>query len=130
MQHALGIPKPPGPGDHNGWDNAYRNVRTQFHALLELMDPSPLPKNRRFDAVDFDALVELRRASRTDEQWAERGDRLTWLINEILEMSISTLPLRSGVPGRGRRPWMPLPSRPSPGRNAERSARSRARCRP
>jgi len=92
IRHALGVPKPPGPGDHNGWDNTYRNVRTRFHALLELMDPSPLPKNRRLDAVDFDALVELRRASRTDEQWAERGDRLTWFINQILEMSISTLP--------------------------------------
>jgi len=36
--------------------------------------------------------VELRRAGRTDEQWAERGDRLTWFINQILEMSISIMP--------------------------------------
>ena len=92
MRHALGVPKPPGPGDHNGWDNTYRNVRTRLHSLLDLMDPSPLPKNRRLDAVAFDALVELRRASRTDEQWAERDDRLTWFINQILEMSISTVP--------------------------------------
>ena len=92
MRHALGVPKPPRPGDHNGWDNTYRNVRTRLHALLELMDPSPLPKNRRLDAADFDALVELRRASRTDAQWAEREDRLTWFINQVLEMSISTLP--------------------------------------
>ena len=40
MRHALGVPSPPGPGDHNGWDNVYRNVRTRLHALLELMDPS------------------------------------------------------------------------------------------
>jgi hypothetical protein len=92
MRHALGVPTPPGPGDHNGWHNAYRNVRTRLHAFLDRMDPSPLPKNRRIDAVAFDALVELRRASRTGEQWAERGDRLTWFINQILEMSISTLP--------------------------------------
>ena len=92
MGHTLGVPKPPGPDDHNGWDNTYRNIRTRLHGLLELMDPSPLPKNRRLDAATFDALVELRRASLTEEQWAERGDRLTWFINEILEMGISTLP--------------------------------------
>ena len=92
MRHALGVPAPPGPGDHNGWDNTYRNVRTRLHGILELMDPSPLPKNRCMKAADFEAMVELRRASRTDEQWAERGDRLFWFINQVLEMSISTLP--------------------------------------
>ncbi len=92
MRHALEVPKPPEPGDEAGWHNVYRNVRTRFHALLDLMDPSPFPKNRRLDAADFDALVELRRASRTETEWVERGERLTWFINQVLEMSISTLP--------------------------------------
>jgi len=92
MRHALGVPKPPDAGDHRGWDNCYRNVRTRFHGLLELMDPSPAPKNRRLTPETFDALLELRRSRHTEEQWAERKDRLTWFVNEILEMSIRTLP--------------------------------------
>ncbi len=92
IRNVLGVPTPPEPGDHTGWNNTYRNVRTRLHALLDLMDPSPFPKNRRIDAVDFDALVELRRASLTHEQWSERGERLGWFINQILEMSIATLP--------------------------------------
>jgi len=94
MRHALGVPKPPEATDDQGWDNCYRNVRTRFHGLIGLMDPSWLPKNRRMDAVDFEALMELRRLTRTDEEWNERFDRLSWFINEILEMSIRTLPRR------------------------------------
>ena len=51
-------PRPRGPeatrpDDHRGWDNCYRNVRTRFHALIELMDPSPAPKNRRLTTGDL-----------------------------------------------------------------------------
>jgi hypothetical protein len=92
MRHALGVPKPPEAKDDQGWDNCYRNVRTRFHALIGLMDPSWLPKNRRMDAVKFEALMELRRLARSDEEWNERFDRLSWFINEILEMSLRTLP--------------------------------------
>jgi hypothetical protein len=91
-RHDLGIPKPPARGDHQGWDNVYRNVRTRFHALIDLMDPSPLPKNRRMDGIDFEILVELRRATRTEAEWSEHYERLTWFLNQILEMSIQTLP--------------------------------------
>jgi hypothetical protein len=92
MRHALGVPKPPDANDRIGLNNCYRNVRTRFHGLLELMDPSPAPKNRRLSAEAFDAFVELRRSRHTEEEWAERGERLTWFVNEILEMSIRTLP--------------------------------------
>jgi len=94
MRHALGVPKPPKPKDDRGWDNCYRNVRTRFHGLIGLMDPSWLPKNRRMYAVAFEALMELRRLTRSDEEWNERFDRLSWFINEILEMSLLTLPRR------------------------------------
>ena len=92
MRHALRVPKPPDADDRRGRDNCYRNVRTRFHGLLELMDPSPTPKNRRLTPEAFDALLELRRSRHTQAEWAERGERLTWFVNEILEMSIRTLP--------------------------------------
>ena len=92
MRHALGVPKPPERLDLRGWDAAYRNVRTRFHRLMDLMDPSPTPKNRRLSDVDFVILMELRRGARTDEEWDRRRERLTWFINQILEISIATLP--------------------------------------
>jgi len=92
MRHALGVPKPPDADDRRGRDNCYRNVRTRFHGLLELMDPSPTPKNRRLTPEAFDARLEFRRSIHTAEEWAVRKDRLTWFVNEILEMSIRTLP--------------------------------------
>ena len=60
MRHALGVPKPPDRLDPRGWDDVYRNVRTRFHGLMALMDPSPAPKNRRLNDSDFAALMELR----------------------------------------------------------------------
>jgi hypothetical protein len=92
MRHALGVPKPPDSDDRRGRDNCYRNVRTRFHTLLESMDPSPTPKNRRLIPEAFDALLELRRSRHTEGEWAERQERLTWFVNEILELSIRTLP--------------------------------------
>jgi hypothetical protein len=92
MRHALAVRKPPDPDDTKGTDNLYRNVRTRFHALLGLMDPSPTPKNRRLDAVTFEALLELRRGRYSEAEWAERKDRLGWFINQVLEMSIRVLP--------------------------------------
>ena len=92
MRHALGVPKPPEAGDLRGWNNLYRTIRTRFHGLIGLMDPSPVPKNRRFPPEIFEALLELGRSRHTEEEWAERKERLTWFANEILEMSVRTLP--------------------------------------
>ena len=56
------------------------------------MDPSPHPKNRRMDPVTFDALVELRRLVAATRSGPSASERLLWFINEILEMTIRTLP--------------------------------------
>ena len=92
MRLGLGVQKPPERLDRKSWDALYRTVRYRFHSLITLMDPSPLPKNRRLKDLDFIALVELRRGCRTQEEWNRQGQRLTWFINQVLEMSVRTLP--------------------------------------
>ena len=59
---------------------------------MSLFDPSATPKNRRLDPDTFDQLFQVRWSKHSDEEWAERGERLSWFINEILEMSIRALP--------------------------------------
>ncbi len=88
----LGLPEPPAADDHQAWAALYRNVRTRFHGMLALVDPSPTPKNRRLDDDTFNRLTTDHRAERTEEEWAERDDRLDWLINALIEASIKLLP--------------------------------------
>ena len=78
MRHALGIPKPPDPDDHRGWDNCYRNVRTRFHGLLELMDPSPYRRTAGWTPTAFDALprASVARAHRRGVGRARRAPHL------------------------------------------------------
>lgn len=92
MRHAVGVPKPPGQLDHRGWQAVYRNVRTRFHGLLTVMDPSPTPKNRRLAHDRFVLLTELRRNTRTPEEWQKRDDRLDWFVNQVIEISLRQLP--------------------------------------
>ncbi len=92
MREELGVPSPPGQLDLRAQHAVYRNVRTRLHALLELMDPSPTPKNRRLDPDTYAAHLARRQAVHTEEEWAERARRLEWFINEIIEMSIRALP--------------------------------------
>ena len=92
MRMALGVPKPPGSLDVRGWEAVYRNLRTRFHALLDLMDPSPTPKNRRLANDEFLAALDLRRSRHTAAEWSERDRRLDLFINLILEASISSMP--------------------------------------
>ena len=87
----LGIPEPL-EGDEAARENLYRNVRTRFHGLLDLMDPSPTPKNRRLDDATLTRLTEQRRAERTEEEWDERYRRLEWFINQLIEATIMLLP--------------------------------------
>jgi hypothetical protein len=68
------------------------NVRTRLHGLLDLMDPSPLPKNRRLSPDDFADAVTLRRASRSEAELQVHRDRLTWCVNQVLEASFGMLP--------------------------------------
>jgi hypothetical protein len=92
MRHELGVPTPPGRLDLRGQLAAYRNVRTRIHMVLDLMDPSPTPKNRRLDDATYATELARRQAARTAEEWEERARRLEWFINQIIEMSIRALP--------------------------------------
>jgi hypothetical protein len=83
----LGIPDPPAEHDTRAWDDPYRNVRTRFHDLVDLVDPSDTPKNRRLDPDTYAAQVQARRAERSDAERSERYDRLEWLVNQIIEAS-------------------------------------------
>ena len=88
----LGVPDPPAPGDVLAWRAAYRCVRHRFHGLLALMDPSPLPKNRRRDDASFQAVAAERRSARSEDEWARRAERLEWFVNQVIEASIALLP--------------------------------------
>jgi len=91
---ALGIPDPPAVNDTRGWRGAYRNVRSRFHAMVELMDPSPTPKNRRLDDATFKEATEHRRSKCSEEQWAARYGNLEWFVNQLLEASIRLIPTK------------------------------------
>jgi hypothetical protein len=92
MQVELGVPEPPGPLDRRGWKATYRNVRTRFHSMLRLMDPSTLPKNRRLTPEEFDRRSREIGADVDPTTQAERHDRLVWFANTIIQASIDQLP--------------------------------------
>ena len=66
---------------------AYRRVRYCFHAILSVIDPSALPKNRRLTAPDQKA----RTKQMTPGQAEAARHRLEAFINSLLEASISVL---------------------------------------
>ena len=66
---------------------AYRRVRYCFGAICSVMDPSPLPKNRRLTEQDLKA--RARKMTPAQAQ-AARG-RLEVFINVLIEASISVL---------------------------------------
>jgi hypothetical protein len=81
----LGVPgTAPTP---RAFQNAYRRVRYCFHAILSVMDPSPLPKNRR---LPHDELRARAKPMTPDQAAAARG-RLEALVNALLEASVSVL---------------------------------------
>jgi hypothetical protein len=94
MRQQLGVPEPPAREDRLGCRAVYRCVRTRFHSLLESIDPSDLPKNRLLAADDFAAAVTRNRIANqlTDDVLAARRDRLTWVVNAIIEASWSLVP--------------------------------------
>lgn len=85
------VPEPPTEHDEKAWNAAYRTVRHRFHSMLELVDPSPMPKNRRLDDETFQQMSEEHRAQVTDEEWAERHRRLLWLVNQLIDASTFAL---------------------------------------
>jgi hypothetical protein len=66
---------------------AYRRVRYCFAAIRSVMDPSPLPKNRRLTGQDLKARTRPMTPAQAE---AARG-RLEAVINALLEASISVL---------------------------------------
>ena len=94
MRAELGLADPPAEDDKNGWDALYRCVRTRFHGFLDLVDPSPLPKNRRLDPDEFAVREDELRVKRAldDGVLGERRERLMWVANQLIEASIGLLP--------------------------------------
>ena len=66
---------------------AYRRVRYCFHRICDVVDPSPLPKNRRLTEQDLTARTRKMLPGQAE---AARG-RLEALINALIEASISVL---------------------------------------
>jgi hypothetical protein len=66
---------------------AYRRFRYCFHQILSVMDPSPLPKNRRLTQDELTA----RTKTMTPAQAAAARARLEAFINALAEASISVL---------------------------------------
>jgi hypothetical protein len=82
----LGVPGGP-VATRRGFLAAYRRVRYCFHAICSVMDPSPLPKNRRLSQQDLRA----RTRPMTSAQVKAARDRLEAFINSLLEASICVL---------------------------------------
>jgi len=125
MRDELGVPTPPSRLDLRGQLAAYRTVRTRLHRLLDLMDPSPTPKNRRLDPV---TQLEQRQGAHSDEEWAERAQRLEWFVNQILGLSIQTLPrdLRRKWKGNSAVDATVVPTFARPDRRRRRTGRGKA----
>jgi hypothetical protein len=66
---------------------AYRRFRYCFHQILSVMDPSPLPKNRRLTEPGLKARTQ----KMTPSQLQAARARLEAFINALIEASISVL---------------------------------------
>ena len=104
---------------------AYRRVRYCFGAIRSVMDPSPLPKNRRLTEQDLKART---RPMTPAQAQAARG-RLEAFINALIEASISALTddelgAYDGSAGPGRHPGPAVLPRPV---QAHRPVRQRPR---
>ena len=90
MRSLLGVPDPPVDDDFQAWMANYRNVRTRFHGLVGLMDPSWLPKNRTVSADMFEALL-IPYTEEGQRQRDIRYARLSWFCNQILGASVAQM---------------------------------------
>lgn len=92
MRVELGLPPNVHRDSANSLANSYRNVRTRFQTLVDLMDPSDTPKDRKLSAEMFLARCEEQRSRRTDAERKVALERLEWFGNRILEASFLMLP--------------------------------------
>ena len=81
----LGVPG--SAASHRAFLAAYRRVRYCFHRICSVVDPSPLPKNRRLAPGDLRARIKKMLPGQAE---AARN-RLEALINALIEASVSVL---------------------------------------
>jgi hypothetical protein len=86
MRDELGVGSAPTTPEE--YDAAYQRVRRLFWRVVDLMDPSPLPKNRVLEKEELAA----RTRPMSDLQIAEAYRRLDLVTNWLLEASFGMLP--------------------------------------
>jgi hypothetical protein len=72
---------------HRAFLAAYRRVRYCFHQICGVIDPSPLPRNRRLSEQDLKARIK----QLTTAQAQAARNRLEALVNALIEASLSVL---------------------------------------
>lgn len=72
-----------------GFLAAYRRVRYCFHAILSVMDPSGLPKNRRLTTQDLAARTTRMTPAQAHTARAHRSIGLTYLATRCLRVAAS-----------------------------------------
>ena len=65
----------------------YRSWRA-LHSLLGVLDPYPAPRNRRLTKAEGKAIDE----GRNDDEVKEQRQKITWVMNQLLEATIRLLP--------------------------------------
>lgn len=92
MRAMLDIKFPTRPADlaeHQRWENAAdAAVRRAFHRILDSIDPSTMPKNRK---RTWDEMATLKK-DLSIEQQQERSAALDWFGNQLLETAYQQLP--------------------------------------
>ncbi|MFH8564612.1 hypothetical protein [Streptomyces sp. NPDC017988] len=85
MCQELGVPDYP---DHDqGFEAAYAVVRRMFHTMLDAMNPSPLPPNKRLTREEAARLV----AAADVQELAEREHRLALFTELVLDASVKPI---------------------------------------
>ena len=83
----LDVPGAPADTDEVGWHAVYERVRSRLHSILDTVDPSTLPKNRRLPPEEFSE----RTKDLAEVVVAERFERLHQFVNTLLATSVSCL---------------------------------------
>lgn len=73
--------------DARGFEAAYAVVRRLFHKIIDAIDPSPLPKNKRLTTAE---MVKYLRAADA-EDLSRRRDLLTKVAGAVLEASVHSV---------------------------------------
>jgi hypothetical protein len=87
MRQRFGVPER--AEDAKGFEAAYIVVRRLFHQVIDTMDPSPLPKNRRLDKSRAAQLITA--AKEREAELHEHSDLLLRATNAIVEESLNEL---------------------------------------